>query len=84
LTAVRESLQKSNTRTENSNLKSSMTIAPTQYKDRTVSRLILFDFCRIVYILDEEIYSERNEMREERNDESVQEKDAFVSRFKYE
>jgi len=61
-----------------------MTIAPTQYKDRTVSRLILFDFCRIVYILDEEIYSERNEMREERNDESVQEKDAFVSRFKYE
>lgn len=39
-----------------------MAKAPTQYKDRTASRPILFDFCRIVCILDEEIYSERNEM----------------------
>jgi len=39
-----------------------MAKAPTQYKDRTASRPILFDFCRIVWILDEEIYSERNEV----------------------
>ncbi len=56
------SLYKNDTKTENSNLKSSMTKAFTQYKDRTVSRFILFDFCRIVWILDEEIYSERNEV----------------------
>lgn len=56
------SLYKNDTKTGNSNLKPSMAKAPTQYKDRTASRPILFDFCRIVWILGEEIYSERNEV----------------------
>lgn len=54
--------KKNDTKTEKSNLKPSMTKASTQYKERTVSRLILLDFCINVWILDEEIYSKRNEI----------------------
>ena len=39
-----------------------MAKAPAQYKDRITSRPILFDFCRIFWIIDEKTDRERNEV----------------------